>query len=103
MKFFRKLRQNRESQPDTAHLRLRVESCVNVILELNMSLGAGKIRPEVIEQFERLKDSLKLISGDAVDEADISRIEEATNNLLAELGQNQDTRSLLLPRERWTH
>jgi hypothetical protein len=103
VKFFRKLRQNRESQLDTARLRLRVESCVSVILELNKSLGAGKIRPEIIEQFERLKDSLKFVSGASVDEADINRIEEATNQLLAELGQNPETRPLLLPREGWTH
>lgn len=69
----------------TKHLRLRVESCVNTILELNVRLGEGKIKPEIIQQFERLKDSLQYVRDDSVDEEDIDRIEEATNQLLAEI------------------
>ena len=68
------------------HLRTRVESCVNTILDLNQRLGEGKIKPEIIEQFERLKESLRYVTDETVDEKDINRIEEATNQLLAELG-----------------
>lgn len=67
------------------HLRMRVESCVNTILDLNLRLGEGKIKPEIIEQFERLKDSLKYVTDETVDEKDIDRIEEATNQLLDEI------------------
>ena len=67
------------------HLRVRVESCVKIILDLNRQLGEGKIKPEIIEQFERLKDSLDYVTDDTVDEEDIDRIEEATNHLLAEV------------------
>ena len=67
------------------HLRLRVESCVNTVLDLNRRLGEGKIKPEIIQQFERLKDSLRFVTDDSVDEKDIDRIEEATNQLLAEI------------------
>ncbi|NLI80584.1 MAG: hypothetical protein GX443_02700 [Deltaproteobacteria bacterium] len=67
------------------HLRARVESCVNTILELDNYLGKGKIRPEIIQQFEKLKNSLQYVSDDSVDEKDIDRIEEATNQLLAEI------------------
>jgi len=67
------------------HLRMRVESCVNTILDLNQRLGEGKIKPEIIEQFERLKESLRYVTDDTVDEKDINRIEEATNQLLAEI------------------
>lgn len=70
---------------DSKHLRLRVESCVKIILDLNRQLGEGKIKPEIIEQFERLKDSLEYVTDDTVDERDIDRIEEATNHLLAEV------------------
>ena len=103
MKFLKNLRQKRELPKATAHLRLRVESCASVILELNKRLGAGKIRPEVIEQFEKLKDFVKFVSDESVDEVDITRIEEATNQLLAELGEITDVRSFPLPHEGWTH
>ncbi len=73
------------SKNDSRHLRLRVESCVKIILDLNRQLGEGKIKPEIIEQFERLKDSLEYVTDDTVDERDIDRIEEATNHLLAEV------------------
>jgi hypothetical protein len=67
------------------HFRLRVESCVDTILLLNRSLGKGKIRQDVIERFERLKESLVNVNDEAIDERDISRIEEATNQLLSEI------------------
>jgi hypothetical protein len=67
------------------HFRLRVESCVDTILLLNKSLGKGKIRQDVIERFERLKESLVNVHDESIDERDISRIEEATNQLLSEI------------------
>lgn len=73
------------SQNSSKHLRLRVESCVKIILDLNRQLGEGKIRPEIIEQFEQLQDSLEYVNDETVDEKDIDRIEEATNHLLAEV------------------
>lgn len=70
---------------EAKHLRARVESCVSTILELDKHLGKGKIKPEIIQQFEKLKESLQYVSDDSVDERDINRIEEATNQLLAEI------------------
>jgi hypothetical protein len=67
------------------HLRLRVESCVNTVLELNQRLGEGKIKREIVQQFERLRESLMYVTDETVDERDISRIEDATNQLLAEI------------------
>ena len=64
---------------------MRIESCVNTILDLNKLLGTGKIKPEVVQQFERLKESLRYVREDEVDEEDIDRIEQATNALLAEI------------------
>jgi len=67
------------------HFRARIESCVTTILELDHRLGEGKIRPEIIQQFQRLKESLRHVSDDTVDESDIFRIEQATNQLLQEI------------------
>jgi hypothetical protein len=67
------------------YLRLRVENCVLTVLELNRKLGEGAIRPEIVKQFEKLKESLKFVTDDAVDEKDIHRIEDATNQLLSQI------------------
>ncbi len=68
------------------HMRMRVESCVDVILALDQKLGEGKIRPEIIQQFQRLKEHLRNVDDELVDEKDIDRIESATNQLMAEIG-----------------
>ncbi len=78
------LRRSRHKH-DNRHLRKRIESCVTIVLELNKSLGEGKIKPEIVQQFERLKESLRYVKDDQVDEEDIHRIEQATNELLAEI------------------
>ena len=64
---------------------MRVENCVDTVLQLDKSLGKGRIRPDVIKKFERLKESLTNAAEDRIDERDISKIEEATNRLLSEL------------------
>ena len=69
----------------TKHLRMRIESCVNTVLDLNKYLGEGKIKPEIVQQFERLQESLQHVRDNQVDEDDIDRIEQATNELLAEI------------------
>jgi len=63
-----------------------VESCVDVILTLDQRLGEGKIRPEIVHQFQRLKEYLHYVDDELVDEKDIDRIETATNQLMAEIG-----------------
>jgi hypothetical protein len=78
---FKRFRQKQHPK----HLRFRVESCVNTILEVNQWLGEGKIKPEIVQQFERLKESLPYVTDENVDESDIDQIEEATNRLLAEI------------------
>ena len=79
------LNRNAHNRPLPRHPRLRVESCVDTILQLDKRLGKGKIRPEVIEKFQRLKESLAIVVEEAIEERDISKIEEATNQLLSEI------------------
>jgi len=78
----------------TRHHRRRVENCVTTILELNKFLGEGQIRPEIVQQFERLKGFLQAMSEDTVDETDIGKIEEATNQLLDEIRENLQKREI---------
>jgi hypothetical protein len=74
-----------QDKPGRKHFKLRVESCVDTILQLDKSLGKGKIRQDVVERFERLRESLENVADETIDERDISRIEEATNQLLSEI------------------
>ena len=96
-------RQRQKTLNISRHLRARVESCVCTVLELNDHLGEGKIRPEVIRQFERLKESLRFVADDTVDETDIDRIEEATNQLLAEVRRSYGEALTELPHDGRTH
>ncbi len=68
-------------------VRYRLESCVNTIIDLNERLGEGKIKSETIEHFKKLKSSFAYLDDDMVDEKEISLIEEATNELLKEIGK----------------
>ncbi|MCE5335417.1 MAG: hypothetical protein LLG06_12610 [Desulfobacteraceae bacterium] len=70
------------------HLRQRVENCVATILELNRYLGDGRIRPEIVKQFERLQTYLQMVSDESVNEVDIGKIEEATRQLLDEIRES---------------
>lgn len=74
------------------HPRLRMENCVATILDVNNHLGDARIRPEIIRQFERIRAYLKAVSEENVDEADIGRIEEATNQLLCEIASKKEMR-----------
>ena len=62
------LKRSLKKKHHSRHFRLRVESCVDTILQLDKSLGKGKIRPDVIERFERLKESLVNVADEAIDE-----------------------------------
>jgi hypothetical protein len=73
------------SKRPSRHLRTRVESCVDTVLRMDKCLGQGKIRPDVIERFEQLKDLLDRVADETVEEHYVAQIEEATNQLLMEI------------------
>jgi hypothetical protein len=82
---FKDIQFGRSGRKSAKRMRLRVESCIDTVLELNERLGEGKIKPEIIHQFEKLRDSLKTANDETVDEQDINRIEDATNQLLLQI------------------
>jgi len=71
--------------PKKRRIRERLENCVNTILDLNERLGAGKIKPEIVEQFKKLKDTFARLDENLVEEKEVDKIEEATNRLLQEI------------------
>jgi|YNPNPStandDraft_1061719.scaffolds.fasta_scaffold09543_6 hypothetical protein len=83
-------RRNNKSQESTKRARWRLQSCIETILDLSDRLGEGMIRPEIIEHFRKLKNSFYFLEDEMVDEKEISSIEEATNQLLEEVGKLYD-------------
>lgn len=67
--------------------QVRIKSCIETILDLNERLGEGKIKPEIVEKFRRLMNSFTFLEDDMVDEKELNSIEEATNELLEEIGK----------------
>jgi len=70
--------------------RWRLQNCIETILDLSDRLGEGMIRPEIVEHFKKLRNSFHFLEDDMVDEKEISSIEEATNQLLEEVGKLYD-------------
>jgi hypothetical protein len=70
---------------ETSTYKMRIENCVNTVIEVHKFLGSQKINPEIIDQFRRLKDVVEVLNIGKVTEEDIEKIELATNSLLNEL------------------
>jgi hypothetical protein len=81
-------------------LRLRLEACVNTILDVHEFLENKGLHPQVKLQLNKLKTTVSLIDADLIEEADMERIEEATNRLLKELKFIfRDTQDTLYPHQ----
>lgn len=79
-------------------LRLRLEACINTILDIHEFLENKGLHPQVKFQLNKLKTTVSLIDADLIEEADMDRIEEATNRLLKELRfVFRDTQDSLYP------
>ncbi len=65
--------------------RLRIESCIETILEVNESLSDSLLDPETIDHFERLKTVMQNLDARTIQEKDLVRLEEATNRLLQDM------------------
>ncbi|CAO0823562.1 conserved hypothetical protein [Desulfarculales bacterium] len=66
-------------------LQLRVDSCQRLIHDVSQRLAQQTVHPRIVEQLSRLDELLSLIDQRLVNEADLSRIEAATNQLMVEL------------------
>lgn len=88
---------------DSRHLRARLESCVDIVLKLREGVGEGDLSSEILEQFERLRQTLPHVTDNSVDEREISRVEEITNELLLEMRGSVSKSSLHLMHEGKIH
>lgn len=66
-------------------LQLRVDSCQRLIHDVSQRLAQRTVHPRIVEQLSRLDELLSLIDQRLVTDADLSRIEASTNQLMEEL------------------
>ncbi len=88
---------------DDRHLRVRLESCVETVLLLGREVGEEKMGRDVVAQFEKLRETLPHIKDGSVNEQDICRIEQITNNVLDGMRHVLSERSLTTIHEGKTH
>lgn len=66
-------------------LHLRLRSCIQTVLEIHEILDPAEVMPDLAERFADLKEVLLHLEALAITEADVTRVELATNHLLKEL------------------
>ena len=71
---------------DQRSLRMRVDSCQRVIHDVSQRLSQEAVHPGIVDQLQRLNELLALIDHRLINERDLDRIENSTNQLLHELG-----------------
>ncbi|MFO7738225.1 MAG: hypothetical protein R6V46_07130 [Desulfatiglandaceae bacterium] len=64
--------------------RLRVESCIGTIIDVQKAISNEYENKEFLSQFETLKQTIENLDMSRVCEGDIHMLEQATNMLLGE-------------------
>jgi hypothetical protein len=67
--------------------QLRLQNCLQTILEVHDFMGGQAIQLDIIHQLENLKELITHFKSDLLSEEDLGRIEDSTNHLLLELGK----------------
>ncbi len=70
---------------ESRQLQVRLKNCLQTILELETDLERFHVDDFVLKEFQLLKSFLSRVDDVRLDEADVRRIETATENFLKEL------------------
>ena len=70
---------------ESRQLQIRLRNCLQTILELETDLERLHVDDFVLKEFQLLKSFLSRVDDVRLDEADVRRIETATENFLKEL------------------
>jgi hypothetical protein len=78
----------RFSSKTRARLRqVRLQNCLQTILEVHEFMGGQAIQLDIVQQLENLRDLIIHFQPELLSEQDLKKIEESTNHLLQELGK----------------
>lgn len=79
---------------EDALLQYRLKNCLQTILDLEEKLSKTHLGPMLLNEFAILKRVFEKLDAVTVDEADVKRIEEATDRFLSELRDTMPDSSL---------
>jgi len=77
--------ENHMSADNTNLLKARLKNCLLTIVELEPLLSRLTVHRELLEEFKQLKDIAAKISNLELSDAEVERIEQATETFLSEL------------------
>jgi hypothetical protein len=69
----------------TYRRQLRLQHCLDTILEVHEFMGGRTIQRDIVQQLENLKDLISHFQPQDLTEPDLLKIEVSTNHLLLEL------------------
>jgi len=67
--------------------QLRLQNCLQTILEVHEFMGGQAIHLDIFHQLENLKELITHFQPELLSEQDLEKIEESTNHLLRELAK----------------
>jgi hypothetical protein len=67
--------------------QLRLQHCLQTILEIHEFMGAMAIHPDIIHQLDNLRALIAHFEPEFLSDQHLEKIEESTNHLLRELGK----------------
>jgi len=71
----------------TQQRQLRLQNCLQTILEVHEFMGGQAIHLEIIHLLDNLKELITHFRPELLSEQDLEKIEESTNHLLRELAK----------------
>ncbi|OGP51058.1 MAG: hypothetical protein A2Y79_00470 [Deltaproteobacteria bacterium RBG_13_43_22] len=71
----------------TQQRQLRLQNCLQTILEVHEFMGGQAIHLDIIHQLENLRALITHFQPEQLSEQDLKKIEESTNHLLRELAK----------------
>jgi len=66
---------------------LRLQNCLQTILEVHDFMGGQAIQLDIIQQLENLKELISHFQPELLNEKDLEKIENSTNHMLRELAK----------------
>jgi hypothetical protein len=83
--------------------QLRLQNCLQTILEVHDFMGGKAINLEIAQQLQNLKELITHFQPEAITDQDLERIEASTNHLLRELAKLFYIKKLGLLHEGYYH
>lgn len=73
---------------------MRLQSCIDAILEANERVDIGALDPNVIQHFKYLQRVMEEVNAETIREKELVLIEAATNRLLEDMKKFYETKHI---------